>query len=147
MNRTHRTPAILVPLALVLAALLPSSAVAGPTGPAATSKTVKAKNVVSPSGEISCSKIRGSKRIECSASYIEDQGDLDTVIELGVYGRASYAQVGDFRGSPTPARTLRYGDVWTPRFGIGCTMRRSGLDCVNLSRHGFHISRGSVYLF
>lgn len=112
----------------------------------ASAKTVTANNIVSPSKLIFCWAVVDSTEIECSAPYLPDIGELDTYFAVKSHGRSRISERGDFPGFTTPRRTLRYGDTWR-RPGIRCTMRRSGLTCRNLDRHGFHIAKGKSYRF
>ena len=128
--------------ALVTAVLL---ALAGSAG-VAQARTVSYNNIVSPSKLISCWAVMDSSRIECSAPYLPDIGELDTFYALSPHGKSRVGERGDFPGFPTPRRTLRYGDTWK-RPGIRCTMRRSGLTCHNLDGRGFHIAKGALRRF
>lgn len=128
---------------LLIALLL---AVGAAAVPSAQARTVDYKSVKSPSGQISCYAVRGERRIECSAPYLPDIGELDTYLGLRPRGRTILAERGDYPGYNVRPRTLRYGDVWR-RPGIRCTMRRNGLTCRNRDRHGFHIERGNVRRF
>lgn len=116
--------------------------------PPAAAKTVAYKRFVSPSGQIRCYAVKyGGKGIECFADYLERTGELDPYLGLEPRGKARRSERGDFPGFPNAKeRTLAYGDVWK-RKGIRCTMRSTGLRCVNRDGHGFHMARGDVRLF
>ena len=121
-------------------------AIAGTAAAAAPARTVSYNNIVSPSKLISCWAVMHAQRIECSAPYLPDIGELDTFYALRPHGRSTVGERGDFPGFSTPRRTLRYGDTWK-RPGIRCTMRRTGLTCRNLDGRGFHIAKGDVRRF
>ncbi|MEA2123657.1 MAG: hypothetical protein QOI80_439 [Solirubrobacteraceae bacterium] len=129
---------------LSLAALLVFCLAAVPAG----AKVVKYKRFVSPSGMISCLAVKyGGKGVECSASYIEEIGELDTYYALEPHGRSRIGERGDFPGYPNSKQhTLHYGDTYK-RKGVRCTMRESGLTCRNKDGHGFHLEKGNVRRF
>ena len=139
MKLTTRSLSLVVLSAVLLA-------VAGP-GATASAKTVRYKNIVSPTKQISCLAVKGGpSEIECSTPYLPDIGELDTYLSLRARGKSKLSERGDFPGYVTPQRTLHYGDVWR-RPGIRCTMRTTGLTCRNRGDHGFHLQRGNVRRF
>jgi hypothetical protein len=113
----------------------------------ADARTVKALNVISPSGQISCHAVKyGGPAIECFAIHLRRIGYLDPYFELKPHGRTIYAERGDYDGYTAPRRKLRYGDEWR-RPGVRCSMKTTGLTCRNLDGHGFHMARGDNYRF
>jgi hypothetical protein len=124
-------------VALVATALL---------APAASSKTVTARNVVSADERISCLAVVDSTEIECFATFLPEIGELDTYMALRPRGRARQAERGDFPGSGSPSRTLRNGDRWK-RPGVRCALRRGGLTCRNRDDHGFRLVKGGIRRF
>jgi hypothetical protein len=113
----------------------------------AEARTVTYKNVVSPSGKISCYALKyDGPGIECSASYLPEIGELDTYLRLRKHGRSILGERGDYGGYLAKRHTLRYGDVWK-RPGIRCSMKTSGLTCHNLDKHGFALALGNVRRF
>ena len=130
------------PLVLLSTVLLTVAGVGG----AASAATVSSENIVSPGKRISCWAVMRGTEIECTAPYLPDVGELDTYLAVRSRGAARMAERGDFPGFGTPARTLRYGDVWK-RPGIRCTMSKTALECRNRDGHGFHVERGNVRRF
>ncbi len=65
--------------------------------------------------------------------------------ELAPTGRALLTCHGDTALDPR-ARVLKYGTRWS-RGGFTCTSRKTGLRCVNRSRHGFFLSRAHSFRF
>jgi len=126
-----------LPTALLVLALAPAGA---------SARTVTSENIVSPHGQISCLSVVDSTEIECSASFVEEIGDLDTYLALRARGRSRLSERGDYPGSGAPRQRLRFGDTWK-RPGIRCTMRASGLTCRNRDDHGFHLEKGHVRRF
>jgi hypothetical protein len=128
-----------------LAPLIALVACALAAAPAAA-KTIKATDVVSPTGLITCLAVKHGSGIECTAPYLPDIGELDTYLALKPHGRAVLSERGDNPGFGHKQVKLRYGDTWR-RPGIRCAMRTSGLRCRNLDDHGFSIARGAVRRF
>ena len=112
----------------------------------AAARTVKATDVVSPTGMISCLAVKFGSGIECSAPYLPDIGELDTYMALKRHGRSILSERGDNPGFGHKPVKLHYGDTWR-RPGIRCAMRTSGLRCHNLDGHGFSIAKGAVRRF
>jgi hypothetical protein len=106
------------------------------------------KNFRSPSKQISCISVKyGGRGIECSATYMEQIGELDTYYALEPHGKSRISERGDYPGYPNAKqRTLHYGDTYK-RHGIRCKMRTSGLTCRNKDGHGFHIAKGDLRRF
>ena len=127
---------------LLSTALLAVASMAG----AASARTVSYENIVSPGKRISCWAVMRSTEIECTAPYLPDIGELDTYLALRPRSTARISERGDFPGSATRPRTLRYGDTWK-RPGIHCALRRTALTCRNRDGHGFHIEKGRVRRF
>jgi hypothetical protein len=107
----------------------------------------------SPSGNISCelqgTRLRcdmgtlGTTRPRRPASCIGDWGHAFVISRTG--SRGGRICVTDAVGGPgTP--TLAYGRTWR-RGGLRCTVRTSGLRCVNGRGHGFSLRIGRQRLF
>lgn len=136
------------PFSVLTGSLLAALAVAVP---AADAKTVRYHNVVSPSGKIACYQMKyGGPAVECSVPGLPRVTDFgDPIIHLSARGHAKIGARSDFPGYPGTQRKLAYGDRWyTGRGGkIRCTMRTSGLTCVNRDGHGFRAAANATKRF
>lgn len=109
---------------------------------AAGAATVDNRNVVSPTGTISCyaNVPHEGGGISCSAPGLPRVNEGDPYVALRQRGSSRLGARGDFGGYAGQRRRLRYGDTWK-RPGIRCTIRSTGLTCRNLQGHGFFLAR------
>jgi uncharacterized protein DUF6636 len=71
------------------------------------------------------------------------EGDYGSSLGMSKRGRARFICVSDAIG---PARRVRYGTKF--RFGpFRCSIRTTGVRCLNAARHGWFVSRQSVKRF
>lgn len=69
-------------------------------------------------------------------------------LTIARFGRAQKAINPQNRGFHQIAgRVLRYGQTWSGASSFKCTSRRTGLTCVNRSRHGWWLGRHKSRLF
>jgi hypothetical protein len=123
----------------VLAIAVAGALLAGPTA----AKTIHHARFQSPTKLIQCGiniQLEGGG-ITCYAPYLPHT-ELDGYVKLRPRGRPKLGERGDSPWLPTAHTvvTLRYGQRWSGAH-INCTMRRTGLTCTNLARHGFVLSK------
>jgi hypothetical protein len=143
-----------VPLLRRLAILV---CVLAATGPAAASPGAVVTLFRTPTGTIGCvysSGLGPPASLRCDIrSRLRPlppkppgcQLDWGDSYEVRRTGRAIVVCHGD-TAIDEHSRVIRYGSSWT-RGGFSCRSRRTGLRCVNASRHWFFLSRQHSYRF
>lgn len=126
------------PLAAAAVALAALAAAA----PAAA-ETSRAKAVTMLGGKVSCyATIPAEGRgIVCSSPWLErtkQTHGVDPFLGLKPRGKAVFGGRGDYGGYDVRAQKLAIGDSWRWH-GIGCTVGKDGMSCLNKDDRGFNI--------
>jgi uncharacterized protein DUF6636 len=136
-----------------VAAVAAVACVAAPAGGASGSEIAFLRT---PTGNIMCGLTWGTGPAQLRCDILSGlrpmpprpascEFDWGAGYRLNRTGRARVSCVSDSVASRS-ARVLRYGTTWR-RLGFACTSKRTGLTCVNSSKHGFLLSRRHSFRF